>query len=108
MSFVSAPVRLQRLSHKRALLVSSTICPRRENRAAVNPVRMGLIPFIPNWIALASWAYGAYRFYQGYDRTSYQSSFRVPLAVAWPILFAINGSYRENFAKSIKGSDDGF
>lgn len=71
-------------------------------------VHMSLIPFIPNWLVLAAWGYGAYRFYQGFNRTSYQSSFRIPLALAWPLLFAINPSYRKNFTRSITGADDDF
>lgn len=69
-------------------------------------VRMSLLPLVPNWMLVAAWAYGAYRFYRGFHRTSYQDSFRVPLALAWPLLFALNGSYRSNFTKSLKGSDD--
>lgn len=34
--------------------------------------QMGLIPFIPNWLALGAWFFGAYRFYLGFDSTSYQ------------------------------------
>lgn len=70
-------------------------------------MRMGLLPLLPNWVVLSAWLFGAYRFYLGFNRTSYQSSFRIPLALAWPVLFALNGSYRKNFTKSIKGSDDG-
>lgn len=69
-------------------------------------VRMSLLPLVPNWMLVAAWAYGAYRFYRGFHRTSYQDSFRVPLALAWPLLFVFNGSYRSNFTKSLKGSDD--
>jgi hypothetical protein len=35
-------------------------------------VSMGLIPFVPDWIALGGWFYGAYRFYLGFNETSYQ------------------------------------
>lgn len=67
---------------------------------------MGLIPLLPNWLLLGGWGYGAYKFYLGFDRTSYQSNFRIPLSLMWPILFAFNGNYRKNFTRSIKGSDD--
>lgn len=72
------------------------------------PPVMGLIPLIPNWTVLAAWGYGAYRFYVGFSRTSYQSGFRIPLALAWPLFFVVNGSFRANFQKSIKAADDDF
>lgn len=105
--FLSAPAQLTNLSARRSLLTPSK-CASRTYRRASTPIRMGLIPFVPNWIALSAWAFGVYRFYLGFDKTSYQRSYRVPLALAWPLLFAINESYRKNFTKSIKGSDDSF
>lgn len=68
--------------------------------------RMGLIPLLPNWTLLAGWIFGAVRFYKGFDRTSYQNSYKLPLSMAWPILFIVNGSFRKNFTRSIKSSDD--
>jgi hypothetical protein len=35
-------------------------------------VPMGLIPFVPDWLAFGAWCYGAYRFYLGFNETSYQ------------------------------------
>lgn len=68
---------------------------------------MGVLPLIPNWIVIAAWIYGAVKFYSGFRHTSYKPSFRIPLAIAWPILFALNGRYRNNFQKSISaGRDD--
>jgi arylsulfatase A-like enzyme len=67
---------------------------------------MSLIPFVPNWLALGSWLYGAYRFNAGFSRTSYQAGYKVPLALAWPLFIAVNSSYRKNFVKAIKKSDD--
>lgn len=83
-------------------VAQKSLTRRREN---VSP-QMSLIPFVPNWIALGGWAFGAYRFYLGFYRTSYQSSFRLPLAIAWPLLFIVNPSYRKNFKRSIGASDD--
>lgn len=92
----------QTCHNRRARVVSPTryATPCRRHAA------MSLIPFIPNWVAIAGWFYGAYRFYLGFNRTSYQSTYRIPLALAWPLLCAINGSYRKNFVRSITGSDE--
>lgn len=70
------------------------------------PTTMSLLPLVPNWLLLAAWIFGAYRFYLGFNKTSYQSSFRIPLALAWPVLIIVNGSYRQNFVRSIRAADD--
>lgn len=71
-------------------------------------VTMSLLPVVPDWILISTWLFGAYRFYRGFNRTPYQSSFRVPLAVAWPLLIIVNGSYRQNFMRSIRAADDDY
>lgn len=68
-------------------------------------VRMSLIPFVPNWLALAAWAYGSYRFYGGFSATSYERSYKLPLTLLWP-LFLANGKYRANFKKALKAGKD--
>lgn len=69
---------------------------------------MSLLPFLPNWLVMGGWLFGAYRFYLGFNRTSYQPSFRIPLALAWPLLFVFNGSYRKNFMRSIEAGNDDY
>lgn len=67
---------------------------------------MGIIPLLPDWIVMAAWVYGGFRFYNGFDATNYQRNYRIPLAVAWPLFALLNGKYRSNFMKALKGSDD--
>lgn len=67
---------------------------------------MSLLPLIPNWAVLGAWIYGGYRFFKGYRATSYQSSFRIPLALTWPIFMIVNGRFRENFFKALRSGDD--
>lgn len=69
-------------------------------------IRMGLLPLVPDWITFGAWFYGAYRFYVGFDSTSYQPSYRLPLAAAWPLFAIFNPSYRKNFMKALKKGDD--
>lgn len=95
-----------RVVHRRALqptLRQQKPCVPRRSSAS-----MSLVPFVPNWLLISTWLFGAYRFYRGFNRTPYQSSFRVPLAVAWPLLVIFNGSYRQNFVRSIRASEDDF
>lgn len=68
-------------------------------------VSMSLIPFIPNWIAFPTYIYGVYKFYAGFESTSYQQSFRIPLSFAWPIFSIFSDKYRKNFMKALKGDD---
>jgi hypothetical protein len=60
-----------------AVAVTTPRASERNGRVSRSPrraraVSMGLIPFVPDWIALGAWFYGAYRFYLGYNETSYQ------------------------------------
>jgi len=45
---------------------------------------------------------GIYKFLNGFKRTNFSSG-RLPLALAWPVLFIANKSYRQNFTKALKG-----
>lgn len=63
---------------------------------------MGLLSFS----LFCGWAFGAYRFFRGYNRTSYEPGFKAPLAALWPVLVVVNKNYRSQFTRSIKASDD--
>lgn len=113
MAFISTPAKLVTLQPATKQL--STCATRRggarvsakQARVRVTQVpQMSLLPFVPNWLLLAAWGFGAFRFYQGFNQTSYQSSFRIPLSLAWPVLFAVNTAYRQNFIRSIRSGDD--
>jgi hypothetical protein len=45
---------------------------------------------------------GVWKFWTGFRRTNFSQG-RVVLALLWPVLL-INKSYRQNFAKALKGS----
>jgi len=66
---------------------------------------MSLLPLIPNWLLLGGWAFAAFKFAAGFDATTYEPKFKLPLAAAWPVLFVVNGKYRKNFQKALKGRD---
>jgi len=51
------------------------------------------------------YGYMAYRFARGFRSTTYQQDYRIPLAMFWPFLFAVNGSFRKNFLTAIKSED---
>ncbi|ACK67972.1 conserved hypothetical protein [Rippkaea orientalis PCC 8801] len=60
-----------------------------------------LIPFIILVIYLA----GVWKFVQGYNLTNFsrQLPTKLILSLLWPVLFIVNGSYRQNFQKALKG-----
>jgi len=66
---------------------------------------MSLLPLIPNWLLLGGWAFAAFKFAAGFEATTYEPKFKLPLAAAWPVLFVVNGKYRKNFQKALKGRD---
>jgi hypothetical protein len=45
---------------------------------------------------------GAWKFWQGFDRTSFSQG-KVKLTLLWPLLLALNKSYRDNFNRALKG-----
>lgn len=48
---------------------------------------------------------GAWKFWQGFERTNFQRSLlnRLSLSLLWPVLLVANKSYRRNFRKALKG-----
>ncbi|MEI6427912.1 MAG: hypothetical protein WCO45_05905 [Pseudanabaena sp. ELA607] len=45
---------------------------------------------------------GVWKFIAGFRNTSFESN-RIPLALLWPVLLVMNGNYRNNFFKALKG-----
>ncbi|MEE3716073.1 hypothetical protein V2H45_04845 [Tumidithrix elongata RA019] len=45
---------------------------------------------------------GIWKFLAGFDRTNFTQN-RIGLALLWPVLFIMNGNYRRNFTKALKG-----
>lgn len=82
---------------RRPLLSPSPV--RAPSRAAV---RASIVPFIPNIISLPAYLFGAYRFFRGFEATTYESQYKLPLAALWPLFILANGRYRENFLKAIE------
>jgi predicted permease len=52
---------------------------------------------------------GIWKFWQGFERTSFDRSFssRLKMSLLWPALI-FNKSYRQNFTKALKGSNKGY
>jgi len=61
---------------------------------------------IIGFILGAIYVAGIWRFWSGYRRTNFSSSLssRIYLALLWPVLLIVNGNYRKNFQKALKGS----
>lgn len=45
---------------------------------------------------------GVWKFWKGFRQTNFSQG-RIALALLWPVLL-VNRSYRQNFAKALKGS----
>lgn len=53
-------------------------------------------------LLLVGYGWIAFRFMSGFHRTNFSQN-RLPLALLWPLLLAVNKSYRQNFRKALKG-----
>lgn len=49
------------------------------------------------------YGWGAWKFLQGFEHTSYAAGSGVPLALLWPLLLLVNRSFRQNFQKALRG-----
>ncbi|MGG6295868.1 hypothetical protein ACQ4M4_15880 [Leptolyngbya sp. AN02str] len=52
-------------------------------------------------ILLGVYAWGGWKFWNGFTRTSFSQN-RLMLTLAWPVLL-FNPSYRQNFNRALKG-----
>ena len=75
--------------------------PKKQNAC----LTMGIVPLVPNWLLMAAYAYFGYRFYRGFDRTTYDSSVRLMLTFVWPLLLATREG-RRNVQRALGTSDN--
>lgn len=54
-------------------------------------------------LVLSAYVFGAVKFLMGFRRTDFEGN-QIGLALMWPVLFVMNGNYRRNFFKALKGS----
>jgi hypothetical protein len=54
-------------------------------------------------LVLVGYVFGVVKFLQGFRRTDFSGN-QIGLALLWPVLFVMNGNYRKNFVKALKGS----
>lgn len=54
-------------------------------------------------LLLVAYIFGAVKFLLGFRNTTFEAN-RIGLALLWPVLFVVNGNYRKNFFKALKGS----
>lgn len=56
-------------------------------------------------ILLVTYGGGAWKFWNGFNQTSFSRSFanKARLSLLWPFLLASSKSYRQNFRKALKG-----
>ncbi|NEQ66073.1 MAG: hypothetical protein F6K21_11330 [Symploca sp. SIO2D2] len=57
------------------------------------------------FVIFGIYGYGAWKFWQGFERTNFSRSLpnRLALSMLWPVLLIANKSYRQNFTKALKG-----
>lgn len=53
---------------------------------------------------LVAYVGGVWKFWTGFERTNFNRNLptRLAMALLWPVLL-VNGSYRKNFTKALKG-----
>jgi hypothetical protein len=58
-----------------------------------------------SWILLLIYGGVAWRFWQGFSKTHFNSKLgsRLKLALLWPVFLAISSNYRQNFRRALKG-----
>jgi uncharacterized membrane protein YecN with MAPEG domain len=54
-------------------------------------------------LVFVAYIFGVVKFLQGFRRTDFSGN-QIGLALLWPVLFVMNGNYRKNFVKALKGS----
>ena len=61
----------------------------------------GLLAFL----LVGGYIWGIWKFASGYRNTNFSASLsnRISLSLLWPVLVLVNGSYRRNFVKALKG-----
>ncbi len=54
---------------------------------------------------VSGYIYGIWRFSTNFNRTNFQGNFvmKTGLAILWPVLYVVNGSYRQNFNRTLSG-----
>ncbi|EME30615.1 hypothetical protein Gasu2_32860 [Galdieria sulphuraria] len=67
---------------------------------------LGIVPLIPNWVLLALYGYLGFRFFSGFEQTTYNKNSRLVLSILWPVMFIVNDRFRQNFKKALKQGDD--
>ncbi len=61
-----------------------------------------MLPQLVLILLLGVYVFGVWKFLTGFNRTNFSSG-RVPLALLWPVMVIMNGNYRSNFVKALKG-----
>jgi hypothetical protein len=64
-------------------------------------LRIPQMATILSFLLLAIYGAGAWKFWNGFNRTNFSQS-RLILTVLWPVMLA-SASYRKNFVKALKG-----
>jgi hypothetical protein len=56
-------------------------------------------------LLVIAYVWGVWKFWKGFERTNFNRSLpnRMRLALLWPVLLAMNPSYRKNFQKALRG-----
>jgi hypothetical protein len=57
--------------------------------------------------SLGLYIYGAWKCWRNFDRTNFNRTLgtKVVMSLFWPALYVANGSYRQNFHRTLRGRD---
>jgi hypothetical protein len=56
---------------------------------------------------VGGYVYGVWRFSTNFNRTNFERNLgtKIALSILWPVLYIVNGSYRQNFNRTLSGRD---
>jgi hypothetical protein len=56
---------------------------------------------------VGAYGFGVWKFSRNFNKTNYQRTLptKIVLALLWPVCYIVNGSYRQNFNRALKGGD---
>ena len=56
---------------------------------------------------VGAYGFGVWKFSRNFNQTNYQRKLltKISLALLWPVCYLVNGAYRQNFNKALKGGN---
>jgi hypothetical protein len=56
---------------------------------------------------VGAYGFGVWKFWRNFNQTHYQRTLptKILLSLLWPVCYVVNGTYRQNFNRALKGGD---